>query len=134
MADEQRPLLPSDQARISRSQHSSTSSRISAARHQVKRYLTSKTGHYSILLLVSLDISCIFADLLLAILTCEGRVGQKDGNEAQAVLGKVSVVFSSLFLVSAWGVTILSQRGYRLLIDAQAELLASIWAFGWQYV
>jgi hypothetical protein len=96
MADEQCPLLPSDRARVAH-----TPSHAAAARRQVKRYLTSKTGHYSILLLVSLDISCIFADLLLAILTCEGRVPRKNGNQAQAVLGTLSLVFSSLFMVGS---------------------------------
>lgn len=95
---EQHPLLPSDRARVGL--HPSTAStRAAAARSQVKRYLTSKTGHYSILLLVSLDISCIFADLLLAILTCEGRVPRKDGNTAQSVLGDFSLLFSCLFMV-----------------------------------
>jgi hypothetical protein len=94
MADEQRPLLPSDRARVE-----AHPAHAAAARKQVKRYLTSKTGHYSILLLVSLDISCIFADLLLAILTCEGRVPRKGGNEAQSVLGILSLVFSCLFMV-----------------------------------
>ena len=95
---ERRPLLPSDRARVG-AHPSAASTRVTAARRQVKRYLTSKTGHYSILLLVSLDISCIFADLLLAILTCEGQVRQKDGNTAQTVLGDLSLVFSCLFMV-----------------------------------
>ena len=94
MADEQRPLLPSDHARVAR-----TPSYAVTARRQTKRYLTSKTGHYSVLLLVSLDISCIFADLLLTILTCEGRVPAKDGEQAQNVLGILSLVFSCLFMV-----------------------------------
>lgn len=94
---EHRPLLPSDHARVGAPP--TTASRVATARRQVKRFLTSKTGHYSVLMVVSLDISCIFADLLLAILTCEGRVARKDGNEAQSVLGYFSLVFSCLFMV-----------------------------------
>lgn len=106
--DENRPLLPSDRLKDLRT---GATNRTASARHQVKRYLTSKTGHYSVLLLVSLDVTGIFADLILQLLTCEGRVPEKDGNEAQKVLGIVSLVFSCLFMV---------------------ELLASLWVFGWQ--
>jgi len=79
-------------------------------RRQTKRYLTSKTGHYSVLLLVTLDVSSIFADFLIEILSCKGEVAPKDAEEAQAVLGIISLVFSCLFML---------------------ELVASIWAFGW---
>ena len=96
MSDEQRPLLTSDRARVDAPTHHAA-----AVRKQIKRFLTSKTGHYSILLLVSLDISCIFADLLLAILICEGRVPPTDGNAAQNVLGILSLVFSCLFMVGS---------------------------------
>ena len=97
MADEHRPLLPSDRIRVQHRSDVSTS--ITAARHQAKRYLTSKTGHYSVLLLVSLDISCILADLILQLLTCEGRVKSKDGKQAQGALGIIALVFSCLFMV-----------------------------------
>ena len=92
MADEHRPLLASDHRRIGQPD-------VTAIKHQVKRFLTSKTGHYAVLLLVSLDISAIFADLILQLLTCEGRIPDKDGNEASSVLGIVSLVFSCLFMV-----------------------------------
>ena len=45
------------------------------------------------------QISAIFADLILQLLTCEGRVPGKPGHEAQEVLGTVSLVFSCLFMV-----------------------------------
>ena len=98
MADVHQPLLPSDH-HIRDVRHA-TASYASTARHQTKRYLTSKTGHYSVLLLVSLDISAIFADLLIQLLTCEGRVSGKDGEEVSEVLDIVSLVFSSLFMAS----------------------------------
>lgn len=64
MEQEHRPLLASDHHRIGTPD-------VTAIKHQVKRFLTSKSGHYAVLLLVSLDISAIFADLILQLLTCE---------------------------------------------------------------
>ncbi|WPH00925.1 Hypothetical protein R9X50_00375900 [Acrodontium crateriforme] len=110
MNTERHPLLASDR-HPNDTQHE-LSSTSAAVRRQTKRYLTSKTGHYSVLLLVSLDISAIFADFVLQLLTCEGRVPGPDGNKAQSVLGLVSLVFSCLFML---------------------ELMASIWAFGWHF-
>ena len=83
-------------------------------RTQTQRFLTSKFGHYAVLLLVSLDVSCIFADFLISLYTCEqsctkGKHVDKEWGEAQSALGIVSLVFSCLFMT---------------------ELLASIWAFG----
>lgn len=87
-------------------------------RTRVQRFLTSKTGHYAILLLVSLDVTCIFADFLISLFICERACGQNlkatDSLEkAQEGLGIVSLVFSCLFM---------------------AELIASIWAFGLKYI
>ncbi|KAK5114948.1 hypothetical protein LTR85_009986 [Meristemomyces frigidus] len=109
MTNEQHPLLPSD--RLAHTHHF-TANTAASARRQTKRYLTSKTGHYSVLALVSVDISAIFADLILQLLTCEGRIPLKDGDKAQEVLGILSLVFSCLFML---------------------ELLASMWAFGLAY-
>ncbi len=108
MEEHWQPLLSSDRPKDGHATASSESTR-----HLVKRYLTSKTGHYSVLLLVSLDVTAIFTDLILQLLTCEGRVPPKDGQEVQNALGIVSLVFSCLFM---------------------AELLASILVFGWQCV
>lgn len=86
------------------------------ARKQVQRFLTSKYGHYSVLALVSLDVSCIFADFLISLYVCEHSWGNgshvsKGILDTQTALGIVSFVFSCLFMV---------------------ELLASIWAFGFR--
>lgn len=83
-------------------------------RKQTRRFLSSKYGHYAVLLLVSLDVSCIFADFLISLYICDhtcdkGESVDKSLPEAQNALGVVSLVFSCLFMV---------------------ELLASIWAFG----
>ncbi|KAK4575214.1 hypothetical protein LTR86_001066 [Recurvomyces mirabilis] len=102
------PLLPSDHAHTSpRPQRTLTT-----ARHQTKRFLTSKYGHYAVLVLVSIDVTSIFADLIAQLLTCEGRIPPKDGSTVQEVLGDLGLVFSCLFML---------------------ELLASVWAFGWRF-
>ena len=89
-------------------------SKVHVYRTQTQRFLTSKIGHYSVLLLVSLDVSIIFADFLISLYTCEHSCGKKEGinkdlARAQDAIGIVSLVFSCLFMT---------------------ELLASIWAFG----
>ncbi|THX44048.1 hypothetical protein D6D10_00619 [Aureobasidium pullulans] len=89
-----------------------TDSTFSTARRCTRRYLNSKFGHYAILLLVSLDCSCIFGEFVIQILTCEGRVSESKGDVAQEAIGIVGLVFSCLFVL---------------------ELMASIWAFGFQY-
>ncbi|KAF2100543.1 hypothetical protein NA57DRAFT_74149 [Rhizodiscina lignyota] len=102
---------------------------VGGTRHQVQRFLTSKYGHYSVLVLVTLDVSCIFAGTarLLSFVTLNwsrrnpqisylkhelSHIG-KGFEDALNVLGIVSLVFSCLFMV---------------------ELLASIWAFGKDYL
>ena len=65
MVNERRALLPSDRNAHT---HSVLGSFGVSARGQTKRYLTSKTGHYSVLALVSVDITAIFSDLILQLL------------------------------------------------------------------
>ncbi|MCJ1470118.1 hypothetical protein MMC07_008763 [Pseudocyphellaria aurata] len=86
-------------------------------RAHVRRFLTSKAGHYAVLLLVSLDVTCIFADFLISLYICEQWCGKdldatKPLVQSQEALGIVSLVFSCLFM---------------------AELIASVWAFGLKY-
>lgn len=83
----------------------------------VRCFLTSKAGHYAVLLLVSLDVTCIFADFLISLFICEQRCGKdldatKTLVEVQEALSVVSLVFSCLFM---------------------AELIACVWAFGLEY-
>ncbi|MCJ1425642.1 hypothetical protein MMC29_003542 [Sticta canariensis] len=85
--------------------------------NHVRRFLISQTGHYAVLLLVSLDVTCIFADLLISLFICEQRCGKDlDATKtlvgAQEALKVVSLVFSCLFM---------------------AELIACVWAFGLNY-
>ena len=76
-------------------------------------FLSSKWGHYFVIILVSLDIACIFADFLVSLHVCEHK--REDGFDEKAwltaedILGAFSLVFSALFVV---------------------ELLASLFAFG----
>lgn len=86
-------------------------SRLSTVRAYTRRYLNSKFGHYAILILVSLDCSCIFAEFIVQVLRCERRIPAFGGGAAQEALGVVGLVFSCLFMF---------------------ELLASIWAFGFR--
>ena len=78
-------------------------------RTRTQQFLTSKLGHYAVLSLVSLDVSCIFADFIIALYVCDQKRPDEGWAEAQRALGIVSLVFSCLFM---------------------AELLAAIWAFG----
>ena len=107
MSDQQ-PLL-----RPTTSPHTHQDSIITTTRQQTRRYLSSKTGHYSVLLLVLLEVTCIFADFIIQIFSCEGRVDSHDGAIALDTLGIVSLVFSCLFMT---------------------ELVASVWAFGFGWV
>ncbi|KAJ9623166.1 hypothetical protein H2203_006102 [Taxawa tesnikishii (nom. ined.)] len=106
---EQQPLLrPVRSPSLPHSNHTF----VATTRRQTRRYLSSKTGHYSVLLLVSLDVACIFADFIIQIFRLEGRIADRDGEVALEALGIVSLVFSCLFV---------------------AELVASVWAFGFGY-
>lgn len=117
---ERQPLLVTPHTQI---QHEEVYSKLQTTRAQTRRFFTSKTGHYAILLLVSLDVSSIFADFIISLYVCEhtcrGKPYSKEPEHslenisaAQDVLGVISLVFSCLFL---------------------AELLASIWAFGFSF-
>ena len=86
------------------------------ARRQIRRFLSSKYGHYAVLILVTVDVACIFADFLISLYICDatchrGDKVSKSLPEAQEALGIVSLIFSCLFM---------------------AELLASMWAWGAQ--
>lgn len=82
-------------------------------RSSLKRFLESKTGHYAVLILVSLDVSSIFVGFILQLLVCDGNLSPKDGSQGSEVLSVISLVFSSLFML---------------------ELVVSIYAFGRVYV
>jgi len=84
------------------------------SRQGLQDFLSSRTQHYFVLALVSLDLLGIFADIFIALYTCEQLGDSPDPrfDEARIGLGIAGLVFSCLFMV---------------------ELLMSIWAFGWRY-
>lgn len=124
-SNEQSPLLPSDRRYLTTLRHSrdfiachivkihGEDSWVWSLRSHLQRFLSSKWGHYFVITLVALDISCIFADFLISLHICEhtGEKGfhDKDWQLAQDVLNYVSLSFSCLFM---------------------AELVGSVFAFG----
>ncbi|KAH6893543.1 hypothetical protein B0T10DRAFT_482496 [Thelonectria olida] len=82
------------------------------AREKTARFLSSKAGHYSVLVLVSLDVMSMIADFILNLFKCEQGKGGPDWDLALNILSSITLVFSCLFMV---------------------ELIASVWAFGWSY-
>ncbi|OAP61053.1 hypothetical protein AYL99_06057 [Fonsecaea erecta] len=126
--NESTPLLPSDRQFISALHQSQDfiachivkvhgeDSAVWKLRHSLQRWLSSKWGHYFVILLVSADICCIFADFLISLHICE-HAGEKGFNlkaweRANEALDYASLAFSCLFM---------------------AELLGSVFAFGFRY-
>lgn len=118
---EQSPLLPVTFQSISSTNTASTSlqhnllpgaddddvSLISQIRHRLRTFLSSKAGHYTVIILVSLDITCIFASFLVSLHVCEHRADKgfqaRRWNAVGDVLGTMSLVFSSLFVIELAG-------------------------------
>ena len=125
-SDESQPLLNSDHIageapryeRFSWLLNGVNGTYVHTSRTKAQRFLTSKAGHYAVILLVSADVLCIIADFVINLFICERQCGQLSGDlrglvTAHDALGIVSLIFSSLFM---------------------AELIASTWAFGIKYV
>jgi len=126
--DEHTPLLPSDRRYLDSLRASrdfvachivkihGEDSWVWGLRRRLQQFLSSKWGHYAVIALVSADVSGIFADFLISLHICEhaGDAGfnLKAWQRADDVLDVVSLVFSCLFM---------------------AELLASVFAFGFSY-
>ncbi|RMZ90848.1 hypothetical protein DV736_g1937, partial [Chaetothyriales sp. CBS 134916] len=114
-ATSETPLLPTTHdSHVTKAHgHVSTVDRI---RRWLRIFLNSKYGHYFVFLLVSLDIASIFAEFLITLHICEHErdkgfnVGAWE--RVEQILGDVGLAFSSLFM---------------------AELLASVFAFGFSY-
>ncbi|KAJ5706951.1 hypothetical protein N7488_006752 [Penicillium malachiteum] len=77
--------------------------RIEQCRRSARNFLSSRWGHYLILLLVAVDVCCTFADFLIQLHVCElkqTRFGGDSGWEVtQDVLSISSLVISCLFMV-----------------------------------
>jgi voltage-gated hydrogen channel 1 len=108
----QTPLLPSDRHLI----FENGATIYSTFRARVRAFQASKWGHYTVLLLVSIDVAGIFADFLISLHICEHAhelgFNKKSWQDADDALGVLSLVFSCLFML---------------------ELLSSVWAFGFAY-
>ncbi|KAJ6014561.1 hypothetical protein N7540_009152 [Penicillium herquei] len=76
--------------------------RIEQCRRSARNFLSSRWGHYLILLLVAVDVCCTFADFLIQLHVCElkqTRFGTDNGWEVtQDVLSISSLVISCLFM------------------------------------
>lgn len=82
-------------------------------RHRARRFLSSHTQHYTVLLLVALDLLGIFADIIINLYQCDAVLPPSPGwSRARDGLGLAGLVFSCAFML---------------------ELILSIWAFGWGY-
>ncbi|TAQ91537.1 hypothetical protein B7494_g150 [Chlorociboria aeruginascens] len=81
-------------------------------RQKLQDFLASKAQHYIVLSLVALDLLGIFADIFIALYTCEEGQPNPTWDKVRDGLGIAGLVFSCLFMV---------------------ELIMSIWAFGWRY-
>ncbi|CRG84098.1 hypothetical protein PISL3812_01432 [Talaromyces islandicus] len=89
---------------------------IPRARAKTRAAFSSKWGHYAVLLLVAVDVTCIFADFLIELHTCGLRERHQTVDRrwdiAQEALKLVGLIFSCLFMV---------------------ELIASVLSFGLNY-
>lgn len=131
---EQQPLLHADRSRLA-AHHPPNSDIIDChirklhgdntpvlhLRQRLQAFFASKWGHYFVIILVGLDIACIFADFLIQMHvlehTCRGVPEEgfrvKGWERALEVLGTMSLLFSGLFM---------------------GELVGSFFAFGPRYV
>ena len=117
MDSESSPLLHCAAARDAAGLEGSDSgneSRVDEWRCGTRRFLSSKWGHYTVIILVGLDVSSIFADFIIKLYICSaGDTASGSLSDALIALGIISLVFSCLFMV---------------------ELSTSIWAYGFQSV
>ncbi|KAE8140209.1 hypothetical protein BDV38DRAFT_27621 [Aspergillus pseudotamarii] len=72
-------------------------------RQAARDFLSSRRGHYLILLLVSVDVACTFADFLIELHVCEltkhGSYVAAGWSVTQEVLAIIGLVFSCLFML-----------------------------------
>lgn len=110
---EQEPLLQ-DQDGSDQQQSPDEVSTYARQRLRCQGLLVSKQKHYFTLALVALDVSCLLADLFIALIDCDERI--KNDAWVPAVregLEDAGLVFSCLFMV---------------------ELIMCLWAFGLKYL
>ncbi|PSR98979.1 hypothetical protein BD289DRAFT_361777 [Coniella lustricola] len=112
-SNEQEPLLASQDS-ASVDDQTSLITVYRKRQGQCRKLLISKQKHYFTLALVALDVSCLLADILIALIDCDSRI-KNDGwvPDVREGLEHAGLVFSCLFLV---------------------ELLLCLWAFGLGYL
>lgn len=109
--NEQEPLLQ-DQSSLDQQQSPDEVSKYDWQRHRCQGLLVSKQKHYLTLALVALDVSCLLADIFIALIDCDKRIeNDKWVPEVREGLEIAGLVFSCLFMV---------------------ELIMCLWAFGFK--
>lgn len=113
-SNEQQPLLEdqADTVQSTDEQDQSKEETSAYARHRrsCQHLLISKQKHYLILALVALDVSCLLADIFIALIDCDDRIKNDEWvPDVREGLEHAGLVFSCLFLV---------------------ELILCLWAFG----
>lgn len=91
-----------------------SSSKHQRYRHRARRWLESKYQHYTLITLIAIDVSLIFADIFISLYTCEEGKHRSESTDrrldrTQEGLKIISLIFSCIFLL---------------------ELLITLWAFG----
>jgi len=85
-------------------------------RSRCRVYLSSRQKHYAVMTLVALDVLAILIDIFITLVTCELGPPEKEHEAPVETVHEVikvsGLVFSALFL---------------------AELIATLWAFGFTY-
>ncbi len=73
------------------------------SRRETRRFLSSKWGHYFVLGLVSLDVSCIFADFLISLYVCDHKCdkGESVYVYSEGFIAKTGSVMSEEHLLGA---------------------------------
>ncbi|RMZ79765.1 hypothetical protein DV738_g3164, partial [Chaetothyriales sp. CBS 135597] len=115
-ATHETPLLANTRDSHAAKAAQGNASSVERVRRWLRTFLDSKYGHYSVFLLVSLDITSIFAEFLITLHICEHKrdkgFNEEGWEQVEQSLGDIGLAFSSLFV---------------------AELLASVFAFGLSY-
>ncbi|KAE8381877.1 hypothetical protein BDV26DRAFT_289078 [Aspergillus bertholletiae] len=140
MASPSDPLMGQHSSRLHRQQGLSLPDEqeleplIARWRRAARNFLSSRRGHYLVLLLVSVDVACTFADFIISLHVCELT---KEGSHVaagwgvtQEVLATIGLVFSCLFMLELT-VTIFSfGKGYFSSKFHIFDALVIIVAFG----
>ncbi|RMZ39553.1 hypothetical protein AFCA_002329 [Aspergillus flavus] len=103
-------------------------------RRAARDFLSSRRGHYLVLLLVSVDVACTFADFLIELHVCEltkhGSHVAIGWGVTQKVLAIVGLVFSCLFMLELMVTVFSFGKGYFSSKFHVFDALVIIVAFG----